>query len=66
MEPMHPEVIVRLTGETTHPLFIVGRSVAAMRRAGLREVDRQAFLEEATAGDYDDLLSTIRRWFRVE
>lgn len=66
MKPKHPEITVRLTGETGHPLFIMGRSVAAMRQAGLTETDRQAFLTEATAGDYDALLSTVRRWFKVE
>lgn len=66
MIPIHPEITVRLTGEGQHPLFIMGRSVAAMRSAGLLEIDRQAFLKEATAGSYDDLLTTIRRWFKVE
>jgi hypothetical protein len=63
--PMHPEVRLHLTGESQHALFIMGRAVAAMRSAGLAEHDRQAFLSEATAGGYDDLLSTVRRWFTI-
>ena len=66
MKPIHPEVRVLLSGESVHPLFIMGRSVAAMRGAGLSETDRQAFLEEATAGTYSDLIRTVRRWFTVD
>jgi hypothetical protein len=65
MSPKYPQIRVQLTGEGRHPLFIMGRSVAAMRGAGLSEGDRQAFLREATAGDYDSLLATVRRWFKV-
>lgn len=65
MTPMHPEVRLSMTGESPHALFIMGRAVAAMRNAGLPESDRQAFLSEATAGGYDDLLSTVRRWFTI-
>ncbi len=65
MTPMHPEVRLHLTGESQHALFIMGRAVAAMRSAGLPESDRQAFLSEATSGDYAELLSTVRRWFTI-
>lgn len=65
MTPIHPEIRVRMTGESQHAFFIMGRAVAAMRRAGLPDSDRQAFLAEATAGDYADLLATVRRWFQI-
>jgi hypothetical protein len=65
MVPIHPEIQVRMTGESQHALFIMGRAVAAMRRAGLPESDRQAFLAEATSGSYTDLLATVQRWFRI-
>lgn len=65
MTPTHPEVRVSMSGESPHALFIMGRAVAAMRSAGLPESDRLAFLSEATAGGYDDLLATVRRWFTL-
>jgi hypothetical protein len=65
MTPIHPEISVRLTGEPAHALFIMGRVVGAMRRAGLPDSERQAFLAEATAGNYADLLATVRRWCRT-
>ena len=65
MTPTHPEVRLSMTGESPHALFIMGRAVAAMRSAGLPESDRLAFLSEATAGGYGELLSTVRRWFTL-
>lgn len=65
MMPTHPDIRVSMTGESPHALFIMGRAVAAMRSAGLPESDRLAFLSEATAGGYDDLLATVRRWFTI-
>jgi hypothetical protein len=65
MTPIHPEIRVRMTGESEHALFIMGRAVAAMRRAGLPDSDRQAFMAEATSGNYADLLATVRRWFQI-
>lgn len=63
--PKHPQVRLSMTGESQHAFFIMGRAVAAMRSAGLPESDRLAFLSEATAGNYDELLSTVRRWFTI-
>lgn len=65
MTPMHPQIRLPMTGESQHALLILGRAVAAMRSAGLAESDRQAFLSEATAGGYNQLLSTVRRWFTI-
>lgn len=65
MTPIHPEIRLRMTDESQHALFIMGRAVAAMRRAGLPESERQAFLAEATSGTYADLLATVSRWFRI-
>jgi hypothetical protein len=65
MIPKHPEINVRMTGESGHAFFIIGRVVAAMRRAGLPDSEREAFLNEATAGNYADLLATVQRWFRT-
>ena len=43
----------------------MGRCTREMKRNGLRdEVD--AFLSEATSGDYDNLLLTVMRWFATD
>jgi hypothetical protein len=63
MEPMrtvrYPEVQVGLVGEDGNAFAILGRVRIALRRAGVDESDVQAFLREATAGDYDYLIQTV-------
>ena len=50
-----------------HNIFaILGRCRAAMRDAGYTQVFIDAFVTEATAGNYDDLLATVMRYVVVE
>lgn len=71
MEPLYPDVEVRLVGEDGNAFSIIGRCRAAVRRAARRGVFSQKeaeaiisdFTEEATAGDYDDLLQTVTKYF---
>jgi hypothetical protein len=37
-----------------------------MRDAGLPEAEIDAFMQEATSGDYNHLLQTAMRWFEIE
>ncbi len=66
MEPRHPEVVVRLTGEDGNAYAILGAVLRAMRRAGVPDAERDAFTAEATASDYAHLLATTMRWVTVE
>lgn len=60
-----PEVTVQLVGEDGNAFAILGRVTRALKRAGHRdEVD--AFMDEATAGNYDQLLQTVMRWVTVD
>jgi hypothetical protein len=65
-EPKYPEVKVELTGHDSNAFMILGRTVKAMRRAGLDESEIQAFMAEAKSGGYDHLLATVERWVEVE
>ena len=56
----YPDVSVQLSGEDGNAFAILGRVIAAMRRAGLPPEEIEAFRREATAGDYDALLQTVR------
>ena len=61
----HPHISIRLVGEDGNAFSILGRCTREMKRNGLRdEVD--AFLSEATSGDYDNLLRTVMAWFSVD
>lgn len=47
---------MELTGQDGNAFAIMGRVAMAMRKAGVSKREVNAYLEEATTGDYDDLL----------
>lgn len=59
-------VKVRLVGEDGNAFSILGCCRAAMRKAGYPQAFIDAFVTEATAGNYDDLLATVMRYVEVE
>jgi|SRR5215204_6476323 len=61
----HPEIIVQLTGEDGNAFAILGRVRQAMRRGKVSEKEIQAFQDEATSGDYNNVLATCMRWVTV-
>ena len=56
---------VALTGEDGNAFSILGHIQKAMRRAKVPEDEIRAFMEEATKGDYDNLLRTCMEWVDV-
>jgi hypothetical protein len=64
--PTYPHITVKLTGEDGNAFAILGRVLRAMRCAGVPQVERDTFRQEATASDYDHLLHTVIRWVDVE
>ena len=64
--PKYPHVRVRLVGEDGNAFAILGRTKRALRNAGASAEDVAAFIGEATAGTYDDLLATVMRWVEAE
>jgi hypothetical protein len=64
-QPKYPQVRVQLTGNDGNAFAVLGAVTRAMQRAGIDKTDRDAFLAEATAGDYDHLLATAMRWVEV-
>lgn len=62
----YPEVHVQLVGEDGNAFAILGRVSAELRRAGYDHSVIDAFNEEATAGDYDNLLRTVMGWVSVD
>lgn len=66
-QPHFPDVTVQLTGEDGNAFAILGRVKRALRKGGAATPDDvAAFIEEATAGDYDHLLRTCMKWVNVE
>ena len=66
MTPKHPTITVQLTGEDGNAFAILGRCKQAAKVGGLRDSEINAFVTEATSGDYDHLLQTAMRWFDTQ
>jgi hypothetical protein len=61
----YPEVLVQLSGNDGNAYSILAAVQSGLKRFGVSKDERDAFFEEATAGDYDALLQTCMRWVRV-
>jgi hypothetical protein len=62
--PLYPEIEVRLSGADGNAFAVLGAVSKALRRQASPEA-AEAFLAEATAGDYDALLATAFRYVEV-
>lgn len=58
-----PYVRIRLVGKDSNAFNILGLCKRAAQKGGLSADEIKAFLDEATAGDYNHLLATCQRWF---
>jgi len=52
-----PDVEVELIGHDGNAFVVLGRVMKALRRAGVSKEDRDMYREEATSGDYNNLLA---------
>lgn len=64
--PKYYDITVELVGKDGNAFNILGICRRAMRKAHLPQSEIDAFMQEATAGSYDDLLATCMDWFNVE
>jgi len=65
MVPKYPDITVPLTGTDGNAFAVLGTVNRALRQAGVSQTERDAFLQEATAGDYDALLQVVMQWVEV-
>lgn len=74
METHYPECEVTLLGTSTNAASIIQTVVRALRRHIMEDLGLSAsdarqitnnFTEEATSGDYDNVLITCHRWVSV-
>lgn len=61
-----PDVTVTLIGEDGNAFGVMARVKQALKRAGASQEELDAYFEEATSGDYDNLLRVTMRWVNVE
>ena len=57
---------VNLAEHDGNAFSILGTARAALRHAGATKAEQNQYYEEATSGDYDELLRTTMRWVSVE
>lgn len=65
METKYPEVNVQLIGQDGNAFYILAKVCGALRSSGVpREIIDQ-FIDDATSGDYENLLRTCMEWVEV-
>jgi hypothetical protein len=64
-EPKYPHVKVKLVGHDGNAFTVLGRVAQAMRTHGVEKSEIDAFMHEATSGDYNTLLAAAMRWVAV-
>lgn len=62
----YPSVTVRLIGQDGNAFAVLGRVKRALQRAGVSAEERELFMKQATAGDYNHLLVTCMAWVEIE
>jgi len=65
MEPKYPDVEVQLVGQDGNAFAILSRVTRALKAGGAPQEEVDKFWDEATDGNYDDLLNTVRQWVVV-
>ena len=66
MNVKYPHITVELTGGNGNAHAIIAAVRKALRRARLGDEVIKQFTDEATSGDYDNVLQTCMRWVNVE
>lgn len=61
----YPHIKVRLTGSDGNAFAVLGKVRDALRKAKVQEEEIQKFSDEATSGDYNNLLATCMKWVTV-
>lgn len=60
--PLYPEIEVELSGINGNAFNIIGVTQKALRRGGVPPAEVTRFVDEATSGDYDNVIQTVMRW----
>ncbi|AHK12040.1 hypothetical protein Hosp_086 [Mycobacterium phage Hosp] len=63
--PKYPEVEVELLGQDGNGFGIVAKVQRALRQAGVPNETVREYVNEATDGDYDNLLAVTGQWITI-
>jgi hypothetical protein len=59
------DINVSLIGNDGNAFSVMGAVTKAMSRAGVSKEEQDEYFRQATAGDYNQLLSTTMEWVEV-
>lgn len=59
------DVTVQLVGQDGNAFAIMGAVDRVLRQHGVDKTEREAYMKEATSGDYGNLLRVTSEWVRV-
>ena len=62
----YPNIGVNLMGVDGNAFSLIGSVSDALRRGGVPRDIISEFRQEATSGDYDNVLATIGKWVRID
>lgn len=62
----YPDITVQLVGQDGNAFFIMGAVSRALSKAQVESAEIDRYIEEATSGDYDNLLRVTMQWVNVE
>lgn len=57
---------LKLVGNDGNAFAILSNADKTMRKAGVAQEERELFKQQATSGDYDNLLRICMDWFEIE
>jgi hypothetical protein len=66
MDIKFPDITVKLTGKNGNAFLVIGLVCQALRKAKVPGAEVKQFQDEATGGDYNNLLQTCMKWVNVE
>jgi hypothetical protein len=61
----YPNVTVKLTGQDGNAFMIIGSVQRELRRAKVPPEEVTKFRDEATSGDYNNVLRTCMAWVNI-
>jgi hypothetical protein len=62
---VYKHVKVKLVGTDGNAFAILGKVIKALKAAGATPEELKEFQDQATSGDYDNLLATCMEWVEV-
>jgi len=66
-KPKYPHIHIELSDDDADDDAdpVLDRVSAALKEAGVKKDEINAFVDDATAGDYEHLLSVVMQWVEV-